>query len=172
MKLIYCVLGIIALYGCAIPTPEVVTVNNPVTGGSSSVVRNNFIPHTGGPPGGPAGSVHDIQIAPAKLAVSGAEYALMIVYGGTDWMFISGELVLNLDGKVVRRSINPAFTRRDVQSGAVVEETAACLVTRSDLEAIANASRVLAQVSGRNGVMFLTFTPGNIAAFKQFLVKS
>jgi hypothetical protein len=153
--------------------PKVVTVKNPVTGDVSAVVKDNFIHCTGGPKGGPVGSVSEIQIAPAKLPMpDGPQYMLMITYGGSHWMFIGGELILNIDGKIARHKINPAFTQRNVESGAVVGESCGCLVTKKDIQAIAAGSKVLAQVSGQNGVLFLTFSPKNIAAFRDFLART
>lgn len=169
MKIQIFILAAAMLASSAKASPRVQVERNPVTGETSAIVTDNFVPCNGGPRGqGPAGSVSEIQFTPVKL--SSGNYALMIVYGGTDWMFVGGDIVLNIDGKLVRHRLVPSFSSQNVE-GSTIRETAAAQVKRSDLAMIANGKKVLAQVSGRNGTLFATFKPKNIQAFQQFLAQ-
>ncbi len=151
----------------AAAAPQVVSTSNPATGGASIGVKKNYVPHTGGP------SVSEIQINPMKLVISsGPEYALQIVFVGNAWMFIGNTIPLNIDSRVSYLKATPAMGNRNVNQDASVVETLVCLVKRSEIEKIARGSKVTMQLSGRNGNAFLTFTPANIAAFRDFLAKS
>jgi hypothetical protein len=148
--------------------PQVFSVTNPVDGTTSVGVKNNFIPAKGP-------HFAELQLSPMKLPLRNgpAEYVLSVTYGSYKWLFIQGSLVLNVDGKVLEFKPSPIGNSRDVApGGSTVSEMAPYSVTRADLERVASASRVVVQVSGSNGVFFLTLKPENIAVFREFLAKT
>ncbi len=148
--------------------PQVFSVTNPVDGTTSVGVKNNFIPAKGP-------HFAELQLLPMKLPLRNgpAEYVLSVTYGSYKWLFIQGPLVMNVDGKVLEFKTSPIGASRDVApGGSNVSEMVPYSITRMDLERISTASRVIAQVSGTNGVFFLTLKPENIAVFREFLAKA
>jgi hypothetical protein len=147
--------------------PQIITSSNPVTGTVSVAAKDNFIPVKGP-------FFAQIQLLPMKLGTqSDSTYLLSVVYGSSEWLFIGGPLVLNLDGRVVTFQQSLIHASRDVERGsALVSELVPYNVKRSDLALIANASKVLAQVGGQRGVFILTLKPENVAIFRDFLART
>jgi hypothetical protein len=159
-----------ALLGCVsspLSTPMIV-INPDDSGGATtySLAYNNVRPSDDAF----RKSVQNIRLDIQRLDVKGmTQYQLVLVYSGTQWLYIKeGEsLMLFLDGQ--RLTLKSARAENTETHGSSVTEGAAYPVTPDQLDRIAHATQVRLKIIGRKGSREASFTPTNTKYFRRFV---
>jgi hypothetical protein len=154
------------LAGCA-ETPEVTTWRDPLTNQQTDLISNNELPT-------PGVLREIIWFNAARVPVKGQyKIYLEVLYGankeaGYLEIYPGRTLTVLADGQELRFTGLGGEKREDKN---IVYENARYEAKVSDIETIANASKVTILLQGKDSLIERSFGPENFARFKQFAEK-
>jgi hypothetical protein len=172
MKNIFCaLLAAVFLAGCA-ATPEVTTYVDPLTNQRTELLSENELPTPGG------GQPREILwLNASRMPVNRAKhqtflevmYAVNSEAGPLD-IYPGRTLTIIADGNELKFSGLGSMNSRK-EKGGILYETALYEAQPSDIQTIANASKVTVLVQGKSLLIERDFGPENFERFKQFAAR-
>lgn len=169
MKNIFCALiAVVLLAGCA-ATPEVTTYVDPMTNQRTELLSENELPTPGG------GQPREILwLNASRVPVNRTKYQtlLEVLYAvnaeaGPLDIYPGRTLTIIADGQELKFSGLGSMNSRK-EKGGILYESALYEAQPSDIQTIANASKVTVLVQGKSLLIERDFGPQNFERFKQF----